>query len=33
MLKQLFEQLDNNHDGVISTEEFKKALTAKKEIS
>lgn len=33
VLKQLFEQLDKNHDGVISTEEFKKALMAKKDIS
>jgi calcium-dependent protein kinase len=32
-LKELFEILDKNHDGVISIEELKQALLSRKEIS
>ena len=33
VLKDLFSQLDHNHDGVISTIEFKEALLVKKEMT
>jgi len=33
VLKQLFEHLDHNHDGVISSSEFRQALLEKKELS
>ena len=32
-MKELFEQLDKNHDGVISSEELRQALIARKELS
>lgn len=33
ILKQLFDKLDTNHDGVISSEQFKKALIERKVVS
>lgn len=32
-IKELFEVLDKNHDGVISIQELKQALKSRKEIS